>query len=413
MTVYSHSRLSTYENCPLQYKYKYIDRIKREEDSIEAFMGKRFHEVMEKLYAERSFRDNTAEDLKALFNDLWDRNFGEHVFVIRTDRTAEDYRRIGLDAIEKYYDRYAPFDQGKNLGIEKQLMIGLDNNQTHRVRGYLDRIVEKEDGFYEIHDYKTSGTLPLQEYLDRDRQLALYEIGLRQAWPDVKKADLVWHYVVFDKEMRSSRTAEQLEDVKKSTIALIDQIEAADKFPPKESGLCSYCAYQDICPLFAHKFRIDVLPKDEYRNEEGVDLVNRLTVIDRKKKELEAELHVLAEDQTAITEAAIQWAMKKGYDRVFGASRTLNIHDDIALDYPHSKDPYRDEFEAGLHALGIWDDLVRLNGPVFKSYAKKHSWLVEVPKPLADMVKVKATKSTRLVRRKNVDEDEEEENLVM
>ena len=39
MVQYSHSRLSTFEQCPLRFKYQYIDKIKREEDSIEAFMG--------------------------------------------------------------------------------------------------------------------------------------------------------------------------------------------------------------------------------------------------------------------------------------------------------------------------------------------------------------------------------------
>lgn len=37
MTTYSHSRLNTFENCPLQYKLQYIDGIKREEEGIEMF----------------------------------------------------------------------------------------------------------------------------------------------------------------------------------------------------------------------------------------------------------------------------------------------------------------------------------------------------------------------------------------
>ena len=34
MPTYSHSRLSTYENCPQQYKLKYIDRIKPAEAAV-------------------------------------------------------------------------------------------------------------------------------------------------------------------------------------------------------------------------------------------------------------------------------------------------------------------------------------------------------------------------------------------
>ena len=62
MAVYSHSRLECYENCPLQYKLRYLDRIKAERDSIEAFLGSRFHEVMEKLYADLKVRVHPLTD---------------------------------------------------------------------------------------------------------------------------------------------------------------------------------------------------------------------------------------------------------------------------------------------------------------------------------------------------------------
>lgn len=56
MAIYSHSKLETFENCPLRYKFAYIDRIKREEEGIEAFLGSRFHEVMEKLYKDLNYK---------------------------------------------------------------------------------------------------------------------------------------------------------------------------------------------------------------------------------------------------------------------------------------------------------------------------------------------------------------------
>jgi len=50
MTIYSHSRLETQRNCPLKYKFNYIDKVKRKEESIEAFLGYCFHEVREIIY---------------------------------------------------------------------------------------------------------------------------------------------------------------------------------------------------------------------------------------------------------------------------------------------------------------------------------------------------------------------------
>ncbi|MDI6846268.1 MAG: PD-(D/E)XK nuclease family protein, partial [Candidatus Saccharicenans sp.] len=59
---YSHSKLSTFENCPLKFKLAYIDEIRVEEEGIEAFLGSRFHQAMEKLYSELPFRTMTLDE---------------------------------------------------------------------------------------------------------------------------------------------------------------------------------------------------------------------------------------------------------------------------------------------------------------------------------------------------------------
>ena len=56
MPEYSISQLGTFEECALQYRLIYIDRIKRYEEGVEAFLGQRFHDAMEWLYKERAFR---------------------------------------------------------------------------------------------------------------------------------------------------------------------------------------------------------------------------------------------------------------------------------------------------------------------------------------------------------------------
>ena len=50
MPVYSHSRLSSFDNCPKQFHFRYVLKIPSETESIEAFLGKRVHEVLERLY---------------------------------------------------------------------------------------------------------------------------------------------------------------------------------------------------------------------------------------------------------------------------------------------------------------------------------------------------------------------------
>lgn len=246
--IYSHSRLSTFETCPLQYKFTYIDKLERVGQGIEAFLGLRFHEVMHKFYENLHDRVFSLDELLSYYVSQWRREYTPKIIIVNKRRTAEEYMNIGKRCICNYYRRHYPFTGVRVLDLERTVMIKLDNEGRYMMRGVFDRLDRVRDGTYEIHDYKTSGRLPAQELLDRDRQLALYQIGVESLWGDAEKIRLVWHYVLFDKEMRSSRTREQLEGLKKEMIALIDTIEHTEEFLPRESRLCNWCLYQDLCP---------------------------------------------------------------------------------------------------------------------------------------------------------------------
>lgn len=73
MTVYSHSRLSCFEQCPYKFKLNYIDKVKTEvEESVEAFLGVRVHVTLEKLYRDLQFqKKNSLVDLISFFNNEW------------------------------------------------------------------------------------------------------------------------------------------------------------------------------------------------------------------------------------------------------------------------------------------------------------------------------------------------------
>ena len=405
MPLYSHSRLSTFEQCRLKYRYTYIDRLPREEESIEAFLGQRFHEAMEKLYGELAFRVATADDLKAFFNAAWEKNFGAHVHIVKRGRGPEDYRVIGLRAIDDYCRRYAPFDDARTLGVERRLIVDLDASGERRVQCYLDRIAERPDGVIEIHDYKTSAALPTQAQLDRDRQLGLYEIAVRSAWPETKAVELVWHYVAFDREMRSRRTPEELAELRRSTAALIGEVEACREFPPTESALCPYCSFQDICPLFAHLFRGEALPARDYGSDDGVALVDRYTELEARKRELKAEARSISDEEEKIREAAIALAEREGVARIFGRDHKLTVRKDLTLRYPKSGEKGRGAFEKAMRESGLWERCADVNYMSLHGVAKREGWLKGVPEALAGLIEVEPHSRVTLSKRDDLEEE--------
>ncbi len=248
MVVYSHSRISSFENCRLQYRYRYIDRIKRDVEGIEAFMGKLVHEVLEGLYKDLpAARAMQTGDLGDRFDALWEERFTPAVRIVRDEKSPESYRETGRHCVESYHRRYHPFDSGDVIGCEMQVEFSLDRQGLYRMQGYIDRIDRVGSDVLEIHDYKT-GVLPREGALKKDRQLSLYEIALRQRHTGLREVRQVWHYLAHERTFVETRTLDDLRRTGVDTIHAIQTIEATADFPPRRSALCSWCDYKDICP---------------------------------------------------------------------------------------------------------------------------------------------------------------------
>ncbi|MDI6845884.1 MAG: PD-(D/E)XK nuclease family protein, partial [Candidatus Saccharicenans sp.] len=290
-------------------------------------------------------------ELKAYYEDQWRKNFHEKVVVVRPGRTSNDYFRLGLKFIEDYYKRYYPFNQNRILGLEQYIEIELSGRRRYILQGYVDRIDLTPDGVVEIHDYKTSSTLPEQAQADADRQLALYQLGVKRKWPWAEKFRLVWHYVAFDLEITSTRSTEDLEGLKEKILEVIERIESAwesGNFPPRESQLCRWCSFQEYCPLKKHQAKLEELPTNEYLNEEGVVLVNKYIEYANRKKEIESELEKLKE-------AIVAYAEKNGMQRVYGSDFYLTLRKQERYQIPAVGEEERLILENIIKEAGLWE----------------------------------------------------------
>jgi putative RecB family exonuclease len=248
--IYSHSRLSSFESCPQKFAFRYVERIEADSESIEGFLGKRVHEVLERLYRfTRSGRLPSLERVLHRFRALWDEHYdAARVRVVREEMHVDLYRESGERCLANYYRRHYPFDADETLGVEERVTFSLDAAGHYRMQGVIDRVVRARDGAIEIHDYKTGARVPRQAQLDRDRQLALYQLGLARRHGGDTPVRLVWHYLLSNQVRRSSRTPEQLDTLRDETMALIDRIRAEREFAPKTGPLCAWCEYRDRCP---------------------------------------------------------------------------------------------------------------------------------------------------------------------
>ena len=256
--IYSHSRLATFEDCPKRFEYRYVLKIPTDTEGIEAFVGKRVHEVLERLYkAAQRGQVPSLEKVIYRYHRLFEESYdAARVRIVREETPVEFYRQTGERCLTTYYRRYYPFDGDETLGTEKRVTFALDEKREYRFQGIIDRLVRARDGAIEIHDYKTSRRAATQKQVDQDRQLALYQIGLAGQFPD-QPMRLVWHYLQQDRKLTSTRTAEQLRYLSEDTMSVVDRINTETEFKPRRSALCDWCEYNDRCPIY---------PKDRLGN---------------------------------------------------------------------------------------------------------------------------------------------------
>jgi putative RecB family exonuclease len=381
MPTYSHSQLSTYENCPHRYKLAYIDKIEVETEGIEAFTGSRVHDALEKVYRDlKVAKLITLEELLSFYHQDWEKNWNEMIRIVRKDYSAEDYRRLGEKCITDYYKRYYPFDQGKTLGLEEYMIFPLEEEKDYWIRGYIDRVTLVDSSVLEIHDYKTSNRLPTKEDVNSDRQLAFYQMGVAEKWQGIQEVRLIWHYLTFDTEIHSSRTPDQLHQLRKATLDLIQRIETDRHFLPKEGPLCDWCDYQGFCPRRKHVIATGSLPPNEYLNEEGVVLVNQYVEAKERKRILSEEID---SELAKIEEALYAYAHREEIEAIFGSDHVAKIKIERKEKYPLKGDPHRRALDEIIKKAGKWMEVSDLNPWMLARVMDRRGW----PPSLVNKVK--------------------------
>lgn len=335
----SYSAMDTYQSCPLKYKFQNIDHIKTPK-SKEAVFGSTVHETMKFIHTP-GILSPTLDQAMEHFTNSWN----PAVF------DSEDEERAafsqGIRIIQNYYHSNNPANFNI-IDLESRFQIEIqDQKESHIVSGIIDRIDRTEDG-YEIIDYKTTKKMPSQEKVDNDLQLSVYLNAFLARYPkeieNLDKIKVSLYYLKHGVKLSSTRTLEQLEQSKQLFLDTIKVIEEGN-FEPNISPLCDWCGYQNICPMWKHKFKeLRKIDTDTVNAEiqEYIELKSAITLTkDRLAK--------LQEDITTYME-------QEGVDRVFSDNGV--IAKTLRKTYKYDSAKLREILEP----LDKWEAVLKVDG---------------------------------------------------
>lgn len=247
----SYSAYDTFNRCPLQYKFSYIDKIKTPEKP-ELFFGGLIHKIVQ--YALK--KDPILPEVNELL-DILKNKWQEEIFASPKD--SEQYFKFGQDMIRKFYVGHRP-GLRNIVAVEKFFQIPL--SEKHVLSGVIDRIDKLPFGAFEVIDYKTNKALSTQMDVDRDKQLGIYNLAVENLWPEAKDIRLTLYFLKYNFQITTTRRPDEIQSIKEEVIQTAETIENTNDFPPKSNALCHWCSYQYICPLM--KDRVD---KDANKEE--------------------------------------------------------------------------------------------------------------------------------------------------
>lgn len=328
MVKYSPSRINTFNDCKLKYKYQYIDKLESDLITIERFRGNTVHDVLEEFY--KLVKGGHIKPRDWILNkhkELWEKNYTDSVKIVKKEFTIEDYFKKGAQCLIDYYNSYKPFDQAKIVDTERLINFDVEfNGIKYPFCGVLDRLDwNNKDNIFEIHDYKVSNQLMTQEEANNNWQLGLYHIALKEKWPEVEKVKLVWHSLLFNKEIISFRAKEQINELQRKVVEKVKEIESCDDFSPQKSALCDWCDFQNICSLWKHPKKMEEIPINEYKKDPGVQLVAKYKKLEEGKNELKEEIQKIEEEQEKIKEAAVEFAEREKVSIIDGPDTRLKV----------------------------------------------------------------------------------------
>lgn len=252
---YSYSRVSTYETCPRQYKFRYIDKLKIYDD----------YEADNPLIVGTALHTGIEENIEVA------RMYYRQQFPKITNKHVEEFMKIEY-WIPKVKELIEPFG---NVEFEHEI-----NNDEYI--GFIDMLIHNDDGTYSIIDFKYSNHI--ENYLESP-QIHLYKYYLEQEGLKVKDIGFLFipktairmkkteDIYQFRKRLYETMSGQEIKLIKvdydpqkvnefKNSIAIL---EADTSYEKNETKLCDWCEFKEYC-MKGEDYML--LPKNEKRNIE-------------------------------------------------------------------------------------------------------------------------------------------------
>jgi len=247
-TGLSPSRVSSFQDCALAFRFSAIDRLP-EPSSLPAVRGTLVHAALERLFVlepEERTPERAVTCLADAHADL--QTDPEYLGLELDDEHDELLRLRARDLLDNYFRLEDPREI-RPIGIELRLEAPLGDLN---LRGIIDRLELDEDGGLVVTDYKT-GAAPRQQYEQGRLGGVHFYSFLCEELFGVRPSKVQLLYLADPVAIVAQPTDQASRGLRRKLTAVWSAIERScerEDFRPRPSKLCDWCAFQIHCPAF-------------------------------------------------------------------------------------------------------------------------------------------------------------------
>ncbi|MFH1619703.1 MAG: PD-(D/E)XK nuclease family protein, partial [bacterium] len=293
---FSYSRMTMYEECPLRFKFRYVDRIPEKPKYYFAF-GHSVHNALEFLYNVKSPPFPSMDEMLASFERDWNSASWDKKGYLSAEKAEADFIE-GRRMLTAYYRKHHASMQVP-LAVEYKTSLKIDGLSVMSV---VDRIDYAGDGSIVISDYKTGKNVKrdpdqlhmYQKICETDpgiKELVKARFGAAES-EDIRVGKLVFCHVPTLKESFFERSpAVELGKFWERVLGVAGSITAGRFDPTPGERQCKFCDYKKFCPIFAEGAVPPAAHPKRVEEEEPVSGEEALGALADRYGDLREELH--------------------------------------------------------------------------------------------------------------------------
>jgi len=260
---FSFTQLSTFDKCPLQYKFSYLLKIPAKGKPALSF-GKTMHNTLYRFVNLASKVGQSSQislfggkesaagkeikigydDLIKIYKEEWIDDWYED------DKQKKDYFKQGEKSLKAFFEQHTQnkpqilFLNG-NPALEQDFKLKVGEDVFV---GKIDRVDKSGKDSIEIFDYKTGRPNTSNSLMPSDKlQLLVYHLALKMVF-GLSAQKLTYHYLNNSSMVSFMPKDEESENTEAEIAKRIANLKQSDFAPRSGMPQCNYCDFKEICP---------------------------------------------------------------------------------------------------------------------------------------------------------------------